>query len=125
MCVCVCVCARAQLFLLERGDRKKQVCCVLRCRAQEVFKQALQTDRIRLRVIRAAAPPLPKQPPPLLPKKPSNLDLSQNTAQPSSSPIKLEDLNPPANEVCRCGDACRDRDEKVTISQNCLSFVVV
>ena len=37
-------------------------------RAQEVFKQALQTDEIRLRVLKTT-PPLPKQPPPpLLPK---------------------------------------------------------
>ena len=68
-------------------------------RAQEIFKQALQTDRIRLRVIRAEAPPLPKQPPPLLPRpnkqKPSNLDLSQQSVP---SPIKLEDLTP-AREV--------------------------
>ena len=64
-------------------------------RAQDVFKQALQTNTIQLRIIRAEAPPLPKQPPPLLPRaekhNPRNLNLSKNSVP---SPIKLEDLMP-------------------------------
>ena len=70
-------------------------------RAQDVFKQALQTNRIQLRIIRAEAPPLPKQPPPLLPRSEKqnarNLNLSKNSVP---SPIKLEDLMP-AKQVCQ------------------------
>ena len=71
-------------------------------RAQEIFKQALQTDKIRLRVIKAEAPPLPRQPPPVLPKpgpranKPNNLDLSHLS---SPSPIKVEDLASSGSQV--------------------------
>ena len=73
-----------------------QISAQLSFRAQDVFKQALQTNRIQLRIIRAEAPPLPKQPPPLLPRaekqNPRNLNLSKNSVP---SPIKLEDLMPP------------------------------
>ncbi|XP_013401792.1 partitioning defective 3 homolog [Lingula anatina] len=36
--------------------------------AQEIFRQALNTPDIKLQIIRAESPPLPKQPPPTMPK---------------------------------------------------------
>ncbi|XP_064613950.1 partitioning defective 3 homolog isoform X2 [Liolophura sinensis] len=66
-------------------------------KAQSIFKKAMQSDEIRLRVLKRDAPPLPKQPPPVLPKgrsssrnsnlplRPSPLTLPNTTAQEASS----------------------------------------
>ncbi|ESO84545.1 hypothetical protein LOTGIDRAFT_132029, partial [Lottia gigantea] len=66
-------------------------------RAQGIFREAMKTKELRLRV-KKAAPPLPSKPPPLLPKpknhsplKPSPLTLTSNSQdQPFSSETKLD-----------------------------------
>ncbi|CAE1293693.1 PARD3 [Acanthosepion pharaonis] len=59
-------------------------------RAQEIFRKAMKTNEIQLKVLKSNPPPLPKMPPPLLPKPTAR----NRTSPPKPSPLTLPPTNP-------------------------------